>query len=58
MVECTPILRHHFDLSCQEFRDALAIRYKKPLLGIPVYCDGCGAHFDLSRTLSCRTGNK
>ena len=40
----------------REFRDALAILYKKPLLGIPVYCDGCGAHFDLSHALSCRKG--
>ena len=32
-----------FDLSVQVFRDALAIRYKKPLLGAPANCDGCGA---------------
>ena len=27
----TPVAKHHFDLSAQEFRDSLAIRYKKPL---------------------------
>ena len=25
-----PIAKHHFDLTAQEFRDVLAIRYKKP----------------------------
>ena len=42
------------DLSAQEFKDGLAIHYKKPLLGIPASCDGCGANFDLSHALSCR----
>ena len=30
-----PIERSHFDLSAQEFRDALALRYKKLLLSLP-----------------------
>ena len=30
-----PIAKFHFDLSPQEFRDALALRYKKPLLRVP-----------------------
>ena len=51
-----PAARHQFDLSAQEFRDALAIRYKKPLLGIPPQCDGCSAPFDLAHALSCRKG--
>ena len=51
-----PVAKHHFDLSAQEFRDALAIRYKKPLLGVPSHCDGCGAPFNLSHALSCRKG--
>ena len=51
-----PVAKHHFDLSAQEFRDALAIRYRKPLLGVPPNCDGCGAPFDLSHALSCRRG--
>ena len=51
-----PVSRHQFDLSAQEFRDALAIRYRKPLLGIPLHCDGCGSDFDLSHALSCRKG--
>ena len=51
-----PMARHHFDLTPQEFRDALAIRYKKPLLHIPPNCDGCGSVFDLAHALSCRKG--
>ena len=51
-----PTAKHQFDLSEQEFRDALAIRYRKPLLGIPPYCDGCSAPFDLTHALSCRKG--
>ena len=47
---------HHFDLSAQEFRDALALRYKKPLLCVPSTCDGSGAPFDLSHALICRKG--
>ena len=51
-----PVAKHHFDLSASEFRDALALRYKKPLLRIPLNCDGCGSPFDLSHALSCRKG--
>ena len=51
-----PIAKHHFDLSDREFRDALSIRYRKPLLSLPINCDGCGASFDLSHALSCRRG--
>ena len=46
-----PVAKHHFDLSAQEFRDALALRYKKTLLCVPSTCDGCGAPFDLSHAL-------
>ena len=51
-----PVVKHHFDLSAQEFRDALALRYKKPLLCVPSTCDGCGDPFDLSHALICRKG--
>ena len=51
-----PLQKSQFDLSAREFRDALAMRYKKPLLNIPTSCDGCGATFDLSHALSCRKG--
>ena len=51
-----PIAKFHFDLSPQEFRDALALRYKKSLLRVPDSCDGCGASFDLVHALDCRKG--
>ena len=51
-----PLAKNHFDLSAQEFRDALAIRYKKPLLNTSESCDGCGSVFSLSHALSCRKG--
>ena len=31
-----PIERDNYDLTAQEFRDAFAVRYKKPLLSIPL----------------------
>ena len=49
-----PIARYNFDLAPQEFRDALAIRHRKPLSKIPEYCDGCGSEFNLSHALDCR----
>ncbi len=44
-------LKSQFDLSVQEFRDALSIRYRKHLLNIS---DCCGSVFSLSHALSCR----
>ena len=52
----TPVESNHFDLSAQEFRDALAIRYRKPLLNLPPKCDGCGATSSLDHCLICRKG--
>ena len=51
-----PVERNNFDLSAQEFRDALAIRYHKPLLNLPPKCDGCGATSGLDHFLICRRG--
>ena len=51
-----PSQKSNFDLSAREFRDALAMGYKKPLLNVPALCDGCGATFNLSHALSCRKG--
>ena len=42
--------------TAQEFRDALALHYRKALLNVPSGCDGCGAPFSLDHTLVCRKG--
>uniref|UniRef100_A0A1X7SXG4 Reverse transcriptase domain-containing protein n=1 Tax=Amphimedon queenslandica TaxID=400682 RepID=A0A1X7SXG4_AMPQE len=51
-----PIQQEHFDLSANEFRDALCLRYLKPLLNTPTNCDGCNAPFTTSHALDCRRG--
>ena len=51
-----PLARSQFDLSAQEFWDALAIRYKKPLRNVPDLCDSCRSQFSLSHALSCKKG--
>ena len=42
---------NHFDLSAQEFWDALTIRYCKLLLNLPPACDGYGAPSSLNHYL-------
>jgi len=49
-------LHHHFDLSAQQFRDALCLCYHHPLSLIPASCDGCGEDFSLTHVLDCRKG--
>jgi hypothetical protein len=51
-----PIQKDNFDLSATEFRDALCLRYQKPLLNTHPYCDGCGKSFSTSHALDCRKG--
>ena len=51
-----PIACDNYDLTAQEFRDALAVRYKKPLLSVPPHCDGCGAPSSLDHFLICKKG--
>ena len=51
-----PLESHHFYLSPQEFRDALALHYKKPLLDLSPFCDGCGAPFIVEHALDCCVG--
>ena len=41
----------------QEFRDALALRYRKPLLDLSPFCDGCGAPFTVEHSLDCHVGS-
>ena len=51
-----PVARHQFDLSVVEFRDALAMRYSRPLLRMPANCDGCEGPFDMTHALDCKKG--
>ena len=51
-----PISRFGFVLAEREFRDAIAIRYKKPLVGMPSLCDGCDRSTNVSHAMSCRKG--
>ena len=53
-----PIAHHHFDLSDTEFRDALTLRYNRPLLKLPANCDGCGAAASLEHALDCNVTMK
>lgn len=51
-----PTVADNFNLTPQEFCDALAIRYKKPLLFITPCCDDCGTPSRLEHFLSCKRG--
>ena len=51
-----PLARSQFDLLAQEFRDGLALRYRKPLLSLSSVCDGCGAPLSIEHALDCRFG--
>ena len=51
-----PLACHQFDLSPQQFRDALSLRYHRPLSMMPSSCDRCGSAYSLSHALDCRKG--
>ena len=52
-----PLAHHHFDLSVQQFHDALCLRYHRPLSLIPASCDRCGGDFSLTHhALDCCKG--
>jgi hypothetical protein len=46
----------NFDMLPMEFRDALAIRYRKPAFNLPSTCDGYGEPFNIDHALCCRRG--
>uniref|UniRef100_A0A1X7VJI9 Uncharacterized protein n=1 Tax=Amphimedon queenslandica TaxID=400682 RepID=A0A1X7VJI9_AMPQE len=46
-----PVQNNNFNLFSQEFRDAIFMRYLKPLVSL---CDGCGATFSTVHALDCR----
>ena len=49
-----PIQKDHFDLTVNEFRDSLCLRYMKPLQNLPPNCEGCGQLFTTSHALDCK----
>ena len=51
-----PLAQHHFDLSAQEFQDALCLPYHRPLSLLPARCDRCGEDFSLAHALDRRKG--
>ena len=51
-----PILKDSFNLTAVEFRDTLCLRYSKPLLQLPLHCDGCGSEFTITHALDCKKG--
>ena len=51
-----PVQKDNFNLSAQEFRDAICLRYMKPLIAMSPICDGCGAQFTTTHALDCRKG--
>jgi hypothetical protein len=44
------------ELSKNEFRDALNIRYSRYPSDLPQLCDGCGRKFSVRHALQCKTG--
>jgi hypothetical protein len=44
------------ELSAEEFRDNLRIRYGLVPLNLPAACDGCHRPFDVGHALSCKQG--
>ena len=51
-----PSEENHFDLSPDEFRDALALRYGRHPINLPALCDADGEAFDLNHALNCPRG--
>ena len=50
-----PIKDLGYELTKQEFWDAIHIRYDWPLERMPTHCI-CGASFDVTHALSCKKG--
>eukprot|EP00919_Chromeraceae_sp_WS-2016_P006865 GHVR01016076.1.p1 GENE.GHVR01016076.1~~GHVR01016076.1.p1 ORF type:complete len:415 (-),score=40.31 GHVR01016076.1:131-1375(-) len=51
-----PIEKNNYNLSPTEFRDAINLRYGRPLTQLPRDCDGCGAPLSKEHALDCRKG--
>ena len=51
-----PIEGNEFDMSPDEFRDSLALRYGRTPIKMPDTCDADGSVFDLNHALNCPKG--
>ena len=51
-----PNLLNRSDLSAEEFRDGLRLRFGLKPTAMPPRCDGCGKRFTTEHAMSCRKG--
>ena len=51
-----PVEGNHFDMSPNEFRDALALRYGRTPIDLPTHCDADGEVFSVNHALNCAKG--
>uniref|UniRef100_A0A0G4FPJ2 Uncharacterized protein n=1 Tax=Chromera velia CCMP2878 TaxID=1169474 RepID=A0A0G4FPJ2_9ALVE len=51
-----PLASMHLNLTPEEFRDALTLRFQGRTDGNKQKCEGCGARWDLQHALNCSTG--
>jgi hypothetical protein len=54
----TPSTFNGTELSAQEFRDALLLRYGRSPGDLPSHCDGCGQKSGIQHALECKNGGK
>jgi hypothetical protein len=51
-----PLIVNGTELSAQEFRDALLLRYARCPPDLPARCDGCQQKFSIGHALECKQG--
>lgn len=52
----TPDRMNGTDLSAEEFRDSLRLRFGLQPLGLPERCDGCHQRFSVGHAMTCKQG--
>ena len=56
MVVCSTTWEGSIWLISKQFRDALTLHYRRPLMDLPGTCNGCGATFTVDHALDCGFG--